>query len=104
MNYSKIEEAELRKDTFEEAFMSVSEDTTSVLSSVIERHNFIMLDALCYYVEAYSSFFSNACVSLQEMKDAMSTARSTVLEVGWIGCAGEGNSDGRLSGVATETI
>ena len=81
VNLNKVLEAELCKDTYEEAFRAVSEETTGILSATVEKHNLVMIDALCHYTDAYSSFFANACVSLQDMKASVQRSKEIVLEV-----------------------
>src|SRR3990167_7135262 len=81
INLNKVTEADLKKDTFEEAFQQVSIETTTVLTSVLEQHEFLTLDALCFYLEAYYTYFSNGFEYLKELKPLIAQTKQTVQEV-----------------------
>lgn len=83
INLNKILEAEMKKDTFEEAFRSTSDETASVLASTIEKHDFVMLESLCYYIDAYTSFFCNGSEYLQDMKTLLTHSKQIVMEVSY---------------------
>ena len=74
-------EAELKKDTYQEAFITISDDTVNSLDCTIEKHNYVMLEALCYYYDAYASFFMNGLEYLKDMKAAVNCSKEIVAEV-----------------------
>lgn len=81
INLNKVLEAEVKKDTFEDAFRSVSEETTNILESAIQHHDFVVLDSLCFYLNAYHSFFSNGYEYLKDIKTLLAQSKLLVEEV-----------------------
>lgn len=81
INLNKVLEAELKKDTYEEAFEAISQETTFLLSSVKEKNDFLNLDSLCFYYEAYLSYFGNAYEYLKDLKAEVSRTKQIVADV-----------------------
>lgn len=74
-------EAEVKKDTFEDAFRAISEETTGVLECAIQHHDFLILEALSYYLDGYHFFFSNGYEYLKDIKNVTSQYKVLVEEV-----------------------
>jgi 3-methyladenine DNA glycosylase AlkD len=81
INLNKVLEAELKKDTYEEAFEAISQETTFLLSSVKEKNDYLNLDSLCFYYEAYLSYFGNAYEYLKDLKAEVARTKQIVAEV-----------------------
>ena len=80
-NIKLINELELKKEIYEEAFQQTSTKTNVTLASTIAEHQFTSLESFSYYLEAFYGYFMNGYEYVKDLKPLLTQTKQLVHEV-----------------------